>query len=140
LGVVIARRFSLRQKLTALAPLLLLVASVPGQAMLRCRIDGLLRAACCCPHGAESESAAPAVKAADCCDRELSRGERPPAEAAVAANRDAAMTFAVAPATVTAFALPAPQPALARAEGTGGRYGPAREGPAIVLAKHAFLI
>jgi hypothetical protein len=134
---VIARRYSLRQKLTALAPLFLLVAYVPGQAMLRCRIDGLLRAACCCPHGEQPESAAPAVKAADCCDRELSQGDRPPAEAAISADRSESTVLAVAPAPSVTVSI---APPVRRGEPQGGRYGPAREGPSIVLAKHAFLI
>ena len=136
---MIARRYSLRQKLTALAPLLLLVAYVPGQAMLRCRIDGLLRAACCCPHAQGPESGGPAVKAADCCDRQLAQGERPPAEPATAAPHEHGSPLAVAPA-LPATVAHAVAPPVRFGEGQGGRYGPARDGPAIVLAKHAFLI
>ena len=85
---VISRRFSLWQKAVALAPVLLLLVYLPGETMLRCRIDGLLRPACCCPPKAEAASAGPVVKAADCCNAEVAQSTRPAAEAVRPASRD----------------------------------------------------
>src|SRR5581483_3396473 len=78
---MISRRFSVWQKLVALAPLLLLAVYLPGQMMLRCRIDGHVSPVCCCPPDEESQDTGPVVKAQDCCDRELTASQRPVVEA-----------------------------------------------------------
>jgi hypothetical protein len=131
------RRFSAWQKLVALAPLLLLAVYLPGETMLRCRIDGLLRPACCCPQEDAPALPGPVVKAQDCCDRELARTERPAFEAARPAGNDLAPPVAMAIAPIAGPVVPAPPSSFDRAS---QRHGPAREGPPIVLIKHAFLI
>jgi hypothetical protein len=138
LGRVISRRFSLGQKAVALAPVLLLLVYLPAQAMLRCRVDGMLRPTCCCPHQGESESASPAIKAQDCCERQAAADTRPgTAAAAQPENRALAHMTAVA---LAASALPGLAPPIERPDWAWQRYGPAREGPPLVLLKHAFLI
>ena len=135
---MISRRFSFWQKVVALAPLLFVAVDLPAEAMLRCRFDGLLRPACCCPATRAAQEAGPAMKARDCCDPELSQTDRPVVEAAQRNDTGAATAVAV----VAAFAA-SPLPHLgapARPDPTAQRYGPAREGPPIVLVKHAFLI
>jgi hypothetical protein len=132
-----SRRFSPWQKLVALAPLLLLAVYLPGEMMLRCRIDGRLRPACCCPRADQAQDSGPVVKAQDCCDRELSASERPAVEAARRADPGAV----AAPSLATVVASPvADSSAPRRFDGFAHRYGPARGGPPIVLVKHAFLI
>jgi len=135
---VIARRFARWQQAAALAPVLLLLVYLPAQVMMRCRIDGLLRSECCCPQPTEEKSSGPAFEAQDCCAREMVRdGQRPEADVARSATRvapDVALAFFVAPAV----SLPAP--VTDRFDRTAQRYGPAREGPPLVLLKHAFLI
>jgi hypothetical protein len=134
---LISRRFSLRQKAVALAPVLLLLVYLPGETLLRCRIDGLLRSTCCCPQKTESESAGPVVKAADCCNAEVTQNARPAAEVARPMNRGHVQ---VATTTFVVPSLPSLAPTIARIDRTAQRFGPAREGPPIVLLKHAFLI
>src|SRR5215471_13455008 len=93
-----SRRFDLWQKAVALAPVLLLLVYLPGQTMLRCRIDGLLRSTCCCSHEDEEQSSGPVVKAQDCCDPEVSESVRPTAEAAHPTTYDpASIATAVVP-------------------------------------------
>jgi len=136
-GRVISRRFSRLQKAVALAPVLLLLVYLPGQTTLRCRIDGLLRPACCCPQADEGQSPGPIVKAQDCCDREVAQSVRPTGVPARAADRELASSTA---ATIVVAALPAvtsPTDSFRRA---AERQAPAREGPPLVLLKHAFLI
>jgi hypothetical protein len=58
------------QRVLALAPLLLVIVSLPTQVLVRCRMDGQVRERCCCP-AAQNESPAPALQAPDCCDREV---------------------------------------------------------------------
>lgn len=131
------RRFSPWQKAVALAPVLLLLVYLPGQMLLRCRIDGLLRSACCCPHETERPGPQPVVKAQDCCDREVTQNQRPTAEAARAPAREGAT------AAVTALSA-APAPLLAqptrRFDRVAQRHGPAPDGPRLVLLKQSFLI
>ena len=134
---MISRRFTRWQKLAALAPALLLLVSLPAQAMLRCRIDGLLRPTCCCPHQEESESATPAIKAQDCCQREITETRPLPVAAARPENREITHLIAVALAAPSVPALP---PSIDRPIWASQRYGPAREGPPLILLKHAFLI
>ena len=122
----------------ALAPVLLLLVYLPGETMLRCRMDGLLRPACCCPQKAAAETSGPVVKAADCCNPEVAQSTRPAAEAARPANRDLVQvaTAAIVAASLARL-LASPIERLDRA---WQRHGPAREGPPLVLLKHAFLI
>src|SRR5262245_46433830 len=137
LGRVISRRFSRWQKLTALAPVLFLLVYLPAESVMRCRADGLLRATCCCPHKGESESARPTIKAQDCCERQVTASNRVTAAPAPPTQRDLDRMAAVAFASP---ALPALAPPAERRDGAWQRYGPAREGPPLVLLKHAFLI
>ena len=134
---VVSRRFNRWQELAALAPALLLLVSLPAQAMLRCRIDGLLRPTCCCPHESESESATPVIKAQDCCERQAADDKPVTAAVAQPENRELAQMTAVA---LAAPSVPALAPPIDRRDRAWQRYGPAREGPPLVLLKHAFLI
>lgn len=117
--------------------MLLLLVYLPAQALLRCRMDGMLRPACCCPQESERERANPVMQAQDCCDRELAPSNRPTAEAARPANRDIIQMTVVAFATPSTITLVSPS---VRPDGAWPRHGPAREGPPLVLLKHAFLI
>jgi hypothetical protein len=123
------------QKLVALAPLLLLVVSLPSQMMLRCRTDGTLRAACCCPDEAARDlPAAPTVEAQSCCVQEIATSEARIMEPAPSAHPDVVIS---APLSAT-FASSAPKAgAVSRAFEQGG---PAREGPPLILLKQSFLI
>ena len=137
LGALISRRFSRWQKAVALAPVLLLLVYLPGELMLRCSIDGLLRPACCCPQKPEAETSGPVVKAGDCCDPVVAQGARSAAEAARPATRDLVQ---VATAAIVAPSLSSLVSPIERLDRAAQRHGPAREGPPIVLLKHAFLI
>jgi hypothetical protein len=140
-----SRQFSRWHKAAALAPALLLLVYLPAQLMLRCRFDGLLREACCCPQKGggdgdrESQSSGPAVtvKAQDCCDREVAQPLRLKAEAAGSATRAGAPVAAV---VALAMVVPPWGPASDRFNRAAQRHGPVREGPRIVLLKQAFLI
>lgn len=132
-----SRRYGAWHKLVALAPLALLLAYLPGQMMLRCRLDGRLRPACCCPAQDPDQSSGPVIKAQDCCDREVTVSARPVVEPPRAAGSDRDPTALVqAP---FAFAQLTSPPA-SRHERARQGHGPPREGPPIVLLKHAFLI
>ena len=138
LGALISRRLSRWQKAVALAPVLLLLVYLPGEMMLRCSMDGLLRPTCCCPQKAEAETSGPVVKAADCCDPAVvAQGARPAAEAARPATRDLVQ---VATTAIVAPLFPSLASPIQRLDRAWQRHGPAREGPPIVLLKHAFLI
>jgi hypothetical protein len=133
---MVSRRFSVWQKMVALAPLLLLAVYLPGQMMLRCRIDGSLRPACCCPQAQDAPDVGPVLKAQDCCDREMSASERPVVEPAQARSVDVSWAVsvpvpAVPPVTILAESAP---------ERAWQAHGPPGEGPPLVLLKHAFLI
>jgi len=134
---VISRRYTIWQKAVALAPVLLLLVYLPGEMMLRCSMDGLLRPTCCCPQKAEAETSGPVVKAADCCDPVVAQGVRPAAEAARPAIRDHVQ---VATTAIVAPSLPSLASPIERLDRAWQRHGPAREGPPLVLLKHAFLI
>src|SRR4051794_13763898 len=92
LGSMISRRFALWQKAVALAPVLLLLVYLPGETLLRGRIDGRLRPACCCPEASKQDSnrqdSGPVLKARDCCDREVTQNQRLTAESARPPDRD----------------------------------------------------
>jgi len=137
---VISRHFARWQKLAALAPALLLLVCLPAQMMLRCRFDGLLRAECCCARQEQQDKdqpAGPTIDAQDCCDRVMANSDRPTADVARPATR------APAPTSVVAVVIDFPAllgPAPHRFDRAAQRHGPAREGPPLVLLKHAFLI
>ena len=123
--------------MAALAPALLLLVCLPAQMMLRCRIDGLMRTACCCAQPEKEQPAGPTIEAQDCCDRVMPNSDRPAADVARPATRDPAPTSVLA-AVIDFPVLLAPAPH--RFDRAVQRYGPAREGPPLVLLKHAFLI
>jgi hypothetical protein len=131
-----SRRFSVWRKVVALAPLLLLAVYLPGQLVLRCRMDGHLRPVCCCHQDDEKRDTGPVAKAQDCCDRELTVTQRPVFEAEQGANEPG-----LAPPSVLAILSLAPP--LAERDGSGSTRpprAPPGEGPPLVLLKHAFLI
>jgi hypothetical protein len=130
-----SRRFSAWQKVVAFAPLLLLAVYLPGEMMLRCRIDGHLRPVCCCPQDEETQDTGPVAKAQDCCDRELTVNQRPVVEPDQRAG-----DLVRAPLSVAVLPIASSLAELARSDLTRRAHGPPREGPPIVLLKHAFLI
>jgi len=132
-----SRRFSVWQKVAALAPLLFLAVCLPGEIMVRCHMDGLLRPAPCCVHESPRADAGPALKARDCCDREVTAAHRPVFEAARATGDEHISLAALMPCMTGPADAASPR---VQAGGFLQRHGPAREGPSIVLAKHAFLI
>jgi hypothetical protein len=132
-----SRQFSLWQKAVALAPVLLLLVYLPAETMMRCRMDGLLRPSCCCPPKAAPAPSGPVVKAADCCNPEIAQSTRPAAEAVRPADHDPAQFEATA---FVAASLPLLTSPIGRLDRAWQRHGPAREGPPLVLLKHAFLI
>ena len=134
---MISRRYSVWQKLVALAPLLLVAAYVPGEMMLRCRLDGRLRPACCCPEKADAQPTGPTIEAQDCCDREVTDGVRPVVDAVRPGDPGLLATALALPFGAPVLSLPPPPRIFDRG---AQRYGPAREGPPLVLLKHAFLI
>ena len=131
------RPFSPWHRAVALAPLLLLALWGPGEVLLRCRIDGLLRPACCCPTDDAPPSPGPTMQASDCCDRQLTDNERAPFETPRAAGPDVARLAVVVAAPPGAPAAPSFDDRLRRPR---QRPGPARGGPATLLQKSAFLI
>jgi len=134
---VTSRRFSLWQKLVAVAPLLLLAVVVPGEVMVRCHLDGLLRPAPCCDHDEAPGDSGPAFETRDCCDREVTATDRPVSEAARATDGGQIASAAFAPHAGAGALLVAP---VNHGSWAAQRYGPTRGGPPIVLLKHAFLI
>jgi hypothetical protein len=133
---VISRRFSGWHKVVALAPLLLLAVYLPGQMMLRCRLDGHLRPVCCCPQEEKTQETGPVVKAQDCCERELAANLRPVVEA----DQQAADLLVPPTAFLALLPIALPLAESDRSDLTRKAHGPPREGPPIVLLKHAFLI
>jgi len=140
------RRLTLWRRIVAFAPALLLVVCLPGQMMLRCRLDGTLRAACCCPQaaaeaGAQGEGGASApsrLTSQGCCERTVIEGRRPAAEAARPHEMaDAAWAAAVDASWVTVLD---PAPRRPSADRAGQRYRPPREGPRLIVLKQSFLI
>lgn len=129
-------RFSLLQKVAALAPIALLLACLPGEAYLRCRIDGSVRAACCCAEGLAPANPGPIARAQDCCDHETTASARPLIEAARPAVADGAVFVpVVVPAALALLSPPAPRVGPSRES-----HGPPQGGPPLVILKQAFLI
>lgn len=130
-----SRRFSAWQKVVVLAPLLLLAVYLPGEMMLRCRIDGHLRPVCCCPEDEETPDTGPVVRAQDCCERELTVNQRPVVEPDQRAD-----DLVRAPLSVAVLPIGCSLAEPDRSNFTWQAHDPPREGPPIVLLKHAFLI
>ena len=135
---LIPRRFTVWQKLTAFAPLFLLIVVVPGQELLRCQMDGLLRTSCCCPSDKEtnSDSSMAVLKAQGCCDRMATAANHPPAEAPRTAHDQFGWMSFQALAAPVALSL---DPSV-RAIPVRQSHGPPRSGPSVLLLKNAFLI
>jgi hypothetical protein len=133
---MVSRRFSAWQKVVAVAPLLLLALSLPAEALLRCQMDGLLRPSCCCPSQSEAPSSLPVVKTAGCCEREVMVATPIAGEGV---RRSAADLFS---ATFVELPLPLAFATSEEDRVTAARssQGPPRNGPSIVVLKHAFLI
>jgi hypothetical protein len=136
LSAVLSRRFSVWRSIAALVPLLLVAANLPAEIMVRCHVDGLVRAAPCCDHPEERPDAGPAFKARDCCDRELTPTYRSVWEAVRAGDLDKIVPIALASHAAAGAAAAGPPAALR----TAAMCGPPRAGPPIVLVKQAFLI
>ena len=134
---LISRRLSPWQKLVAFAPSLLLTVALPSETLLRCRMDGLLRSSCCCPADKGPPSPMPVAKAQDCCEREVTVSQRSAAEPGrrVAEDFVAVTIAALAPALTLAT-----DSGANRAVPVPNSHGPPRDGPSLVLLKHAFLI
>ena len=135
---LISQRFTAWQKLTALAPVLLLVVAVPGQELLRCQMDGILRTSCCCPADKETEdnSSTAVLKTQGCCDRTATAADHPPAETTGTAHDQFGSTSFQALATPVALLLDHRQNAIPVRQS----QGPPRDGPSVLLLKSAFLI
>ena len=131
------RRLRMWQKLVAFVPPLLLTVALPSEALLRCQMDGLLRSACCCPADKAPPSPVPVLKTQACCEREVTLDQRTAAEP----GRRVAEDFV----GVTIASLVSPMPLAAdsganRAAALPNSHGPPRDGPSLVVLKHAFLI
>jgi hypothetical protein len=136
--VTTARRRSIWQRVAALAPLLLLVVSLPSQAWYRCRFTGVVRAACCCPVAKASRpaQAPPAVSPQDCCDRGVAKPQHPIAAAEPPVKELGSLGVPVSAVVPVLLALPG----IPRVAPPRQSHGPPRGGPPLVLLKHAFLI
>ena len=88
------------------------------------------------PNKRQEQPAGPTIEAQDCCDRVTANSDRPAADVARPATRDLAPIDAVAVVLDATMLTPVARP-FDRAV---HRYGPAGEGPPLVLLKHAFLI
>jgi len=124
------RRPGAWQRVLALAPLVLVLVSLPSQVLLRCRMDGQLRDACCCPREQQPQGPAAAISSADCCRPETSVRQVPVARAPELSDAASAPVTSIA----TLAPPPVPAPPLFRP------LAPAREGPPLRLLKQAFLI
>jgi hypothetical protein len=126
------------RKLTALAPVLLLAVAGPGQELLRCSMDGILRTSCCCPaeKTAESDSSTAVLKAQGCCDRAATAADHPPAETIRTGHDHFGWTSLQASAAPVTVSLDHSE----RAIPVWRSHGPPRDGPSILLLKSAFLI
>jgi hypothetical protein len=135
---LLSRRFTIRQKLTALAPVLLLVVAVPGQQLLRCSMDGILRTSCCCPAGKDikDDGAMAVIKTQGCCDRTAAAADHPPAETTRTIHDQFAWTSFEVLATPVAFSIDD----RGRDFSVRQSHGPPRDGPSVLLLKSAFLI
>jgi len=131
-----SRRYTLLQKVAALAPIALLLVFLPGQAYLRCRIDGTVRATCCCGQAMAPANPGPIARAQDCCDRETTTTVRPVVEAPGGRFVD----HVPAGPAVASVMLPVPSLPAPRWDRAQPSHGPPRGGPPVILLKQAFLI
>lgn len=129
------RRYSLLQKLAALVPIALLLVFLPAEEYLRCRIDGSVRAACCCAEAQAPVNQGPIARSQDCCDRETTHSVRPVVEAPGPGTLEWIPAAPVSAAVALVLAPPAP-----RWSGARPSHGPPRGGPPVILLKQAFLI
>jgi len=118
-----------------LAPIAVLLACLPGESYLRCRIDGSVRTTCCCAEGEAPVNPGPIARPQDCCDRETTVTARPVVEA-----RTGAIEPLAAPPLLAQVAPAVLAPPALRWERARPSHGPPRGGPPVVLLKHAFLI
>src|SRR5688572_27843791 len=88
------------QRVVALAPLLLVLVSLPSQVLIRCQMDGLLREACCCPRGDGDRAApaGPAVASASCCKSETAVSQLPAVRTTAAPDATPTLISVVVPA------------------------------------------
>lgn len=139
LRCVFSGRFKIWQKLTALVPVLLLLVAAPGQELLRCSMDGLLRTSCCCPAAKETkdDGVTAVLKTQGCCDRAVVVGDHPPAESTSRTIHDTLdwVSFEVL-ASPLAFVLDD----RGRDRLVRHSNGPPPNGPSVLLLKSAFLI
>jgi hypothetical protein len=123
------------KRVLAIAPLLLVIVSLPTEVALRCRMDGQLREACCCPaEKAASPGVTPALSSRCCCDREVSTRTVPTVRTAPQMPSAPALAAILLPYPTLAIPRPGSSALVAR------QSSPAREGPRILLLKQAFLI
>jgi hypothetical protein len=121
------------QRLLALAPLLLVVVSLPTQLVLRCRMDGQVRDTCCCPVDRTQDGPAdPALVVPECCDREVATRSFPTVRTVPETT--------LPPVVVTSIVLPDPAARGPSAPRQLRERSPARGGPLILLLKQTFLI
>jgi hypothetical protein len=133
------RRFRMWHKLVAFVPPLLLTVALPSEALLRCQMDGLLRSACCCPADKAPPSSLPVLKTQACCEREVTVNQRSAVEPGRERGRRAAEDFVgVAVAALTSSMPLAADSGANRV--AAHSHGPPRDGPSLVVLKHAFLI
>jgi hypothetical protein len=136
---VIAGKLLGWHRIAALAPLLLLVVSLPTQVMLRCRSDGELRSSCCCPSAKEAKapSSLPTLTGRHCCDREVVNRDRPAVGSIDNRHRDLGSVIELAGVVMPAI-VESPEPR--QVQPVWQRCGPSQAGPPLILVKQAFLI
>jgi hypothetical protein len=129
-------RYTVLRRVAALVPIAVLLAYLPAEGYLRCRMDGSVRAVCCCATGEAPASPGPVARAQDCCDRETTVSVRPTMEAPRSSAAELVCSPPpLEPSALAALALPVPGWDRARQS-----HGPPHWGPSVVVLKHAFLI
>jgi hypothetical protein len=132
---MIRRRASRWRTVLALLPVLIVAASLPARALMRCRFDGTLRDACCCPVDDASGPSAPSVAEARCCERVMGEASRTP----VVSSRSAEPAVdAASPVLLVLVAPAAPEPPRAPPGLARGR--PLLPRPPLLVLKQTFLI
>jgi len=125
------RRPGAWQRVVALAPLLLVLVSLPSQVLVRCQMDGLLRESCCCPNAHQDSPGGPTLSGAGCCKSVTSVRQLPVVRTAPSPEAAPAPVAVALP-----LAAPDPTPSFRHVRPAA----PAREGPPLLLLKQAFLI
>lgn len=135
------RRFTW-QRVLVFVPVLMLLASLPSQMLLRCRMDGLLRASCCCPadKNAVAQAHVPLLKAQSCCDSEVATHVPPTIATTVPARASDEESLSIAVVLSPSMSAWNSPPAHLSPPRVFRGHGPPRSGPGIVVLKHAFLI